>query len=269
MNIVLLTALVALAIAFALGTALGFFKQFFSVEEDPLISEIRELLPGVNCGGCGYAGCDGFAAALAEGTAEVSGCAPGGTTVAENLSSLLGGFVDLVPQVAFLACGGVRSKAVYKGKYIGVKSCRAGKISTGNVKLCHWACQGFGDCVKVCKFNAITMSDEGLPRINPEKCTGCKLCVSECPQSLIRLIPRSQKGAIALCSNMSVNRAMVARSCKAGCIKCELCVKNCPENCIVMGKEGNSLGLPVIDYSKCTSCGVCLTKCPTKVLMLT
>ena len=263
MSVVLLTALIALALAFILGTALGFFKQFFAVPEDPLIGQIRELLPGVNCGGCGYPGCDGLAAALAEGNAGINSCPPGGKATAEKLSRLLGGTVEDAPLAAFLACSGTHDKAMLKGEYIGVKSCRAAKISTGSIKRCLWACQGFGDCLKACKFGAIEINEDGLPRIDANKCTGCKACVNECPQHLIWLIREDQRGAHPKCSNRAVNKAMVAKNCKAGCIKCELCIKKCPEQCIKMGN-----GIPLVDYSKCTSCGVCLTKCPRKVLML-
>ena len=263
MSIVLLTALVALSIAFVLGTALGFFKQFFAVEEDPLIGQIRELLPGVNCGGCGYPGCDGLAAAMAEGKAGIGSCPPGGKATAEKLSQLLGGSADAAPLVAFLACAGVNSKSSLKGKYIGVKSCRAAKISTGSIKRCLWACQGFGDCKNVCKFDAIVIGEDGLPHIDIDKCTGCKACMNECPQHVIWLVRKDQKGVRPICSNMGVNKATVAKNCKAGCIKCELCVKNCPENCIKMGK-----GLPLVDNAKCTSCGACVSKCPRKVLVL-
>ena len=263
MSIVLLTALVALSIAFVLGIALGFFKQFFAVVEDPLIAQIREVLPGANCGGCGYPGCDGFASALAGGNAATNGCPPGGVPVAGKIAALLGGSADAVPLVAFLACAGSHSNALLKGKYIGVKSCRAAKISTGSIKRCFYGCQGYGDCVKVCKFGAIVIGEDGLPKINLDKCTGCKMCVNECPQHVLWLYPKDQKGVRTLCSNRATNKAMIAKNCKAGCFKCELCIKNCPESCLKMGN-----GIPLVDQSKCTSCGVCVSKCPKKVLIL-
>jgi len=263
MSIVLITALFALALAFALGLALGFFKQFFAVEEDPLIGQIRELLPGANCGACGFPGCDGYAAAVAGGSAKPGACPVGGQAVAEKLAALVGGSAELTPMVALVACRGTVDKALPKGEYIGVKTCRAAKLSAGSVKRCSWGCQGFGDCVKVCKFNAIAMGADGIPRVDTKLCTGCKACVTECPQRIIRIIPRDQKGAAALCSNLNTIKPMVAKSCKSGCIKCELCVKNCPEQCIKMVN-----GIPAVDYAKCTSCGNCVTKCPIKVMAL-
>ena len=263
MSIVLVTAFFALVLAFLLGLALGFFKQFFAVDEDPLIGQIRAILPGANCGACGFAGCDGYTAAIFNKTAGIASCPPGGQAAAVKLAALVGGEADVKKQVAFLACRGTKDKALLKGRYIGVESCRAAKISTGSIKVCSWGCQGFGDCVKVCKFNAISMGDNGLPVIDHAKCTGCRACTAECPQHIIRVIPEDTRGAIPLCSNLNVLKTQVAKNCKSGCIKCEICVKNCPEQCVKMVN-----GIPVIDYAKCTGCGTCVGKCPVKVLRL-
>jgi len=263
MNTIIITGLFALVLAFALGLTLGFFKKIFAVEVDPLISKVREILPGANCGACGFPGCDGFASAVAAKTAEISGCTVGGKPVAEKLAALVGGDVVIQPVIAVLACRGAHDKAKAKGEYIGVKSCRAVKIATGSIKRCAWGCQGFGDCVKVCKFDALKMGKDGLPHVDINKCTGCRVCMGECPQHILWAVPRDIKGARPLCSNLNVNKAMVAKNCKAGCIKCELCVKNCPEKCIQMVN-----GIPVVDYSKCTACGVCVSKCPIKVMSL-
>jgi RnfABCDGE-type electron transport complex B subunit len=263
MSIVLTTALVSLVIAFALGLALGFFKEFFAVKEDPLIGQIREALPGANCGACGFPGCDAYAASVAKGSAGINACSAGGQAVAEKIAGLVGGSADVKPMVAVMACRGDHETAKLKGEYIGVKSCRAAKISTGSIKRCLWGCQGFGDCVHVCKFGALSLGKDGLPHVDAAKCTGCRACANECPQHIIWVIPRDLKGARPLCSNLNVNKAMVGKNCKHGCIKCEICVKNCPEQCIRMAN-----GIPVVDNSKCTSCGTCVAKCPIKVMAL-
>ena len=263
MTVVLITALFSLGLAFVLGSALGFFKEFFSVEEDPLKSQIRAVLPGANCGACGFPGCDAYAASVAKGEAGVNGCSAGGQAVAEQIVVLVGGSASVKPLVAVMACRGSREKALLKGKYIGVKTCRAAKISTGSIKRCAWGCQGFGDCTKMCKFGALSMGKDGLPHIDSAKCTGCRACANECPQHIIWVISRDVKGARPLCSNLNVNKAMVGKNCKAGCIKCEICVKNCPEGCIKMLN-----GIPVVDNNKCSSCGTCVTKCPIKVMAL-
>jgi RnfABCDGE-type electron transport complex B subunit len=263
MNIVLITALFALSLAFVLGAALGFFKQLFAVPQDPLIGQIRGSLPGVNCGACGYPGCDGYAAAVASRQADINRCSAGGTGTAEKLAALTGGSAKVTPVIAVIACRGSSDKALVKGRYVGVASCRAARISTGSIKRCSWGCQGFGDCTGVCKFGALSMGEKGLPVVDYSKCTGCKACMAECPQHIIRAVPKDAVGAIPLCSNLNVLKAMVAKNCKAGCIKCEICVKNCPEGCIKMAN-----GIPVVDYSRCTGCGTCTEKCPIKVMKL-
>jgi Na+-translocating ferredoxin:NAD+ oxidoreductase RNF subunit RnfB len=263
MNVILITAIFAAILAFVLGILLGFFQKFFFVAKDPLTDRIREALPGANCGGCGFPGCDGYAAAVAGGSAKTNRCAPGGETTAEKLSAIMGVTESLVPVFTVVACQGSKDHAPQKGDYAGVQSCRGAKLSAGGTKLCAWGCLGFGDCAAVCKFGGITMGDDGLPHIDYTKCTGCKLCAAECPQQIIREIPKSAKGAIALCSNRNPVKPMIRKTCTAGCIKCELCVKNCPAQSITMTN-----GIPVVDYTKCTSCGTCVAKCPSNVLKI-
>ncbi|GHV18085.1 ferredoxin [Spirochaetia bacterium] len=264
MNIILITALFAAALALILGIALGFFREFFAVKQDPLVGLVREALPGANCGACGFPGCDGYAAAVAAKTTGTGSCSVGGRPVAEKIAALLGtDAVDVVPAVAVLACQGSKDHAPQKGEYTGLQTCRGAKLSAGGTKLCAWGCLGFGDCTAVCRFGALSMGEDGLPRIDRTKCTGCKVCVTECPQQLLQEVPKDRQGSMPRCSNRNPVKAMVMKTCKAGCIKCELCVKNCPAKCITMDN-----GIPVVDYRKCTSCGTCVGKCPTKVLKL-
>jgi Na+-translocating ferredoxin:NAD+ oxidoreductase RNF subunit RnfB len=263
MSIVLTTALFAAVLAFALGLALGFFRDFFAVAQDPLAGQIREILPGANCGACGFPGCDAYAAAIAKKEAGITSCSVGGPAAAKKLAAIMGGDATVVPVIAVLACQGAKEHAPPKGDYTGVKTCRGAKLASGGTKLCAWGCLGFGDCAAVCKFAALSIGLDGLPKIDKTKCAGCKACVAECPQGIIREVPKDRQGAFAFCSNRNPLKAMVMKTCKVGCIKCELCVKNCPEKCIAMEN-----GVPVVDYSKCTSCGTCAAKCPTKVFKL-
>jgi Na+-translocating ferredoxin:NAD+ oxidoreductase RNF subunit RnfB len=265
MTIILITAAFAAILAFVLGTALGFFKDIFAVPQDPLAGLIREALPGANCGACGFPGCDNYAAAVASGNAGISACTVGGSSVAEKIAALTGKSGEAVQQVvAVLACQGSKIHAPARGVYTGLKTCRGAKLSTGGTKLCTWGCLGFGDCVTVCQFGALRMDKEkGLPVVDHAKCTGCKMCITECPQKLFVGVPRDQKGAITLCSNRNPVKQAVAKTCKIACIKCGLCVKNCPKGCINLDTH-----IPVIDWTKCDSCGTCVEKCPTKVLKI-
>jgi Na+-translocating ferredoxin:NAD+ oxidoreductase RNF subunit RnfB len=265
MIIVLITAAFALVLAFVLGTALGFFKDFFAVPQDPLAAKIREALPGANCGACGFPGCDNYALAIAGGNAGISSCSVGGAALVEKLALITGKTGEATkPIVAVLACQGSYLHTPQKGIYTGIKNCRGAKLATGGTKFCSFGCIGFGDCVKACKFNALSMNEKkGLPVVDLAKCTGCGMCIAECPQAIIKAVAKDQKGAMVLCSNRSLNRQQVAKSCKISCIKCGQCAKQCPQKCIDL-----SANIPVIDLSKCTSCGICVEKCPTKVMKI-
>ena len=261
---VLNTLIVSTILALVLGILLGFFKKMFHIEADPKIALILENLPGANCGGCGYPGCEGFAEAVASGDAKPTGCTAGGTETAEKLCSIMGQDASgIVETVAVLACRGSKDHAVAKGNYTGIPNCQSVLIDTKGIKACQWACQGFGDCVKVCMFDALSMGDDGIPHVDEEKCTGCGMCVSICPQGLLVNFNKAHKGAFAQCSNRSKTIPQILKDCKAGCIKCNKCVRTCKEGAIELVD-----GVPVIDYAKCTSCGECVTACPTKVLVL-
>ena len=179
------------------------------------------------------------------------------------MAKILGTDTVSTSQVALLACQGSKEHAQPRGIYNGIKTCRGAKLSVNGTKLCQYGCIGFGDCVAVCRFDALSMGEDGLPHVNYEKCIGCGMCVKECPQGLFAKIPSDRKGAVALCSNRSTNKAPIIKQCKTGCIKCGKCERNCPEKAIQLIE-----GLPIIDYTKCNSCGECVTGCPTKVLQL-
>ncbi|MDR0487336.1 MAG: RnfABCDGE type electron transport complex subunit B [Treponema sp.] len=261
--IILNTAVFALVLAFVLGTALGFFREFFAVSEDPMIGKIRDVLPGANCGACGFPGCDNYAAAIVAGNAGISSCTAGGPSVVEKIAAITGIAGGRVEQtVAVLACQGSSLHTPLKGTYTGIRTCRGAKLS-GGTKLCSWGCLGFGDCVNVCKFGALSMTENRLPKVDYAKCTGCGLCSGECPMGLFKSVVKNQTGAMVLCSNKNPVKQMVAKTCKISCFKCGQCVRNCPEQCISLDTL-----VPVVDISKCTSCGTCAEKCPSKVFKI-
>ena len=265
MNVILATLIVSIVLAFVLGVLLGVFRKVFYVEVDETVEKVRGVLPGANCGGCGYPGCDGCAAAIAAGEAPVTACSAGGASVAEAIGKIMGISADVEPKTAVLLCRGEKGKAVENAFYRGVQSCRAASISGTRTKLCDSGCLGFGDCEAACSFGALAIGGNGLPQIDPAKCTGCGVCVSTCPQHLLALFPSSETGSLVFCSCKSMKKNTLLKNCKVACIKCGKCARGCHANAITMDVAS---GLPVVDRSLCDSCGACAAGCPTGAIAL-
>jgi Na+-translocating ferredoxin:NAD+ oxidoreductase RNF subunit RnfB len=257
---VLYSVALLVGVALICGIVLTVTSRLFSIKEDDKAAAVRSCLPGANCGACGYAGCDGYAKALSDGTAAGNNlCIPGGDSTAQDIAEILGVKADdVIEQIAFVACNGVCGAVERKYDYNGPKSCSAASLSYKGDKACTWACLGYGDCSRVCPNDAITVVDN-VARIAPEKCIGCGICVRTCPQSIIRLIDDSSKVAVK-CSNHEKG-AITRKSCSNGCIGCMKCEKICPHGAIQV--ENN---LATIDYSLCTGCGRCAEVCPVKCI---
>ena len=234
---------------------------FFAVKEDEKAAAIRECLPGVNCGSCGYSGCDAYAKALSEGKATATNlCTPGGDGVSKDISEILGvEHVDVVERVAYVACNGACLPESRKYDYQGPKTCEAANMSYSGDRFCTFACLGYGDCVRVCPRDAICINENNIAVVDPRKCIGCGLCVKECPNGLLSLI-RDTSRVTVKCNNHEKG-ADVRKHCKNGCIACGKCEKNCPEGAIKVIDN-----LAVIDYDKCTGCGICKKVCPVKCI---
>ncbi|NMA92016.1 MAG: Fe-S cluster domain-containing protein [Firmicutes bacterium] len=238
------------------GALLALAARFFAVESDPRVEEIAEVLPGANCGACGYAGCQNFAQAVVEGKAAVDSCIPGGSETAEAIGKILGQDVEgREPVVAAVFCIGDREKASSKFIYFGIEDCRIAEEYGGGFKDCPYGCLGLGSCVAACPFDAMRMGPDGLPEVDRDKCTGCGLCKEACPRGIIRMIPREERGHLVLCNSRDRGRA-VSRACQVGCIGCRACVRACPEEAITMEEN-----LAVIDLDRCNDCGECVPKC--------
>lgn len=209
-----LTASAILVIAF----------KFIAPSVDERIEKIAELLPGANCGGCGYPGCQGFAEALVQGKANLCSCAPGGSDCVAQIAQILGvKAVEVEPEVAMVLCAGDRRKAKEKYLYDGVKTCKAASMIAGGAKMCPDGCLGYGDCVRACVFDAMRISPDGVAVVDIDKCTGCGKCVGACPKSIIKLFPRHQKVFILCSSKLPAKE--VRKFCSVGCIGCKLCTK--------------------------------------------
>ncbi|MGL5414738.1 MAG: RnfABCDGE type electron transport complex subunit B [Clostridium sp.] len=242
------------------GILLGFAAKKFEVKVDPKIPKLRKSLPGANCGGCGYPGCDAYAEAVILEGAKGSLCTVGGIEIAEKVANILEIEVSLEERkTAFIKCSGDCSSAKRNFYYEGVTNCEeAAALETKGGKACSYGCLGLASCVGICEFDAITV-ENGVAKINKEKCTSCGACINKCPKNLIELVQVDKKIRVG-CS--SENRGKEVReSCKVGCIGCALCKKVCLNSAI---EVENSLAR--IEYDKCISCGACVKKCPTKAI---
>lgn len=262
MNNILIATLSMSGLGAFFATLLLIADKKLRVEENPLIEQVREQLPGANCGACGYPGCYQFAENLVAGVLKPTDCSAGGPDVAQKLADILGLQIEVgEPQKARLRCLGGQKECSSRADYIGVKSCQAATLVSGGTKSCVYGCLGYGDCVAVCPFNAMEMGPNGLPIINEHCCTGCGLCVAACPRKVIELQPQSSQILVA-CSSPEKGKA-VKSVCQRGCIGCLLCGKVCPQEAITFKNN-----LPIVDKSKCDGCGICVEKCPTSSLLL-
>ena len=237
---------------------LGIASRVLAVTTDPRIDLIEKILPGANCGGCGYPSCYLYAKSMVENDAEPDRCVLA-KNKAEKIGNVLGKEVSgRDSKIAAIRCYGGNS-ALKKYAYTGIPSCRAAAIFSDGDSFCKYSCLGFGDCVGVCPFDALPHDGRDIPVVNSDKCTGCGKCVEECPKDLIVLVPVTARPFIA-CNTKEKGKA-VSAICPVGCISCKLCIKVCPENAILMQDERIQ-----IDYSKCTNCGNCIEKCPRKII---
>ena len=192
MNItgILAATLAVSLVGIFVGLFLGIAGIKFKVETDEREEAIVNALPGNNCGGCGYAGCSGLAAAIVKGEAAVNACPVGGEPVGQKIAEIMG--VDAgssVRMTAFVHCQGDCDKAAVDYVYTGVEDCRVmAFVPGGGPKSCQSGCLGYGSCVKVCPFGAIRV-ENGVAVVDREACKACGKCVAVCPKQLISLIP--------------------------------------------------------------------------------
>lgn len=260
MNGVLLATIIVGVVGLLIGLFLCFFSEKFNVPVDEKEQAVRGELPGNNCGGCGYAGCDGLAAAIAKGEADVGACPVGGDTVAQAIAAIMGVEASQgVRQVAYVKCGGNCEVANSSYAYSGPADCLMASMAPGaGAKTCTYGCLGFGSCVKACPFDAIHVVD-GIAVVDKENCKACGKCIAACPKNLIELIPETAKEVVN-CSSKDKGKD-VMQACKVGCIGCGLCARACPVGAVTVSDN-----LAHIDQEKCTGCGACVEKCPKKII---
>lgn len=250
------------AVGLLIGVFLGIAAIKFKVMVDEKEEAVLNLLPGNNCGGCGFAGCSGLAAAIAKGKAAVGACPVGGQPVADSIAAVMGVTAEAgVRQTAFVFCQGDCDKTTLDYEYTGIEDCRMlSFVPNGGAKTCNYGCLGFGSCVKVCPFDAIHIQN-GIAVVDRESCKACGKCVEVCPKNLIQMIPYDAK-CIAVCSSQDKG-PITMKGCSVGCIGCSLCVKACPQGVVKIENLH-----AVIDPETCIGCGACAEKCPKKVIVM-
>lgn len=255
------TLIFVAGVASVFGLGLAFAAKKFSVQVDPKVERVRDVLAGANCGACGFAGCQSYAeAVVANPDVSPSLCTPGKAATAEAVALITGKTAEAKePEFARIMCQGSWSKAVKRFKYEGVQDCRAAILAGGGDKACRYGCLGYGTCSRVCPFGAITMTDDHLPFVDITKCTGCRKCEAACPTKVIEVLPAS-RDVLVTCHSRDKG-GDTRKNCQVGCIACGICVKVCPFDAPAVTNS-----LSKIDLEKCKVCGLCVSKCPTKAI---
>ena len=269
MDFILIAVIVLGAIGLIAALVLFAASKKFAVYEDPRIAQVSELLPGANCGGCGFAGCGGMADALVKGAdaGSIDGlsCPVGGADVMGRVADLLGmAIANGEPKVAVVRCNGTCEHRPKIVEYAGLRTCAAMHACGAGETACGYGCLGCGDCVEACQFDAIHVNAEtGIAEVDEEKCVACGACVKACPRGIIELRKKGSKGRRVYVSCINKDKGAVSmKACKVCCIGCGKCAKECPFDAITIGNNCS-----YIDPAKCRLCRKCVAVCPTHAIV--
>jgi electron transport complex protein RnfB len=252
------------ALAFLFAVALLIASIKLKVTVDPKIDEVHKVLPHLDCGACGFPGCVQYAKAVIATPELIGLCAPGGSKTAEAIGSILNLQVSETGPAKrpIVHCRAHRDDKTFYAVYQGIETCLAAN-ALPNVQSCKFGCLGYGDCVRVCKFDALHIID-GLATVDYEKCTGCAACSKACPRNLIEMVPFSCENMMTVaCSNKETGK--VTRSmCKVGCIGCGVCAKQTD----LFTVDDNLARLNYEKYQPSGQTETAMNKCPTGVIVL-
>lgn len=265
MNEILIAVIALAAMGFVLALCLYVVSKKFAVKEDPRIAQVAEVLPGANCGGCGFPGCGGMANACVKaadaGSLEGLNCPVGGAECMGKVAAILGMEVQVsAPKLAVVRCNGTCENRPRTVVYDGVKNCRVANTTCMGDTACAYGCLGCGDCAAACQFDAIHVNPAtGIPEVDASKCTACGACAKACPRNIIeiRQVNGDNKDAFVVeCMNKDKGAATM-KACQVGCIGCKKCENACGSDAVHV--EGN---VAYINPEACTLCGQCFEACP-------
>ncbi|MFQ5510995.1 MAG: (Fe-S)-binding protein [Candidatus Krumholzibacteriia bacterium] len=251
-----------LALASVLAVVLAIAHVRLRVFEDPRIDRVADMLPGSNCGACGFPGCRAFAEKTVAGEVQPSGCTVGGPETAAGVADYLGVEAGEIEETtARLLCAGGSDVAIQMVEYEGHRSCRSAAAVTGGGKGCRYGCLGFGDCEDVCDFDAIVMSSTGLPIVDVENCTSCGDCVKICPKNLFEILPVRQKLLVQCKSELEGDEMLDL--CKVGCTACGKCVADAPAGLLKMKRNLPAVSGGLLDLQTPDA----IVRCPTGAIV--
>jgi Na+-translocating ferredoxin:NAD+ oxidoreductase RNF subunit RnfB len=254
MDLITTSTLCVGGIGLVSAAALALAEKHWSVPQDPRIDKVTEMLPGANCGGCGYAGCADYARAIVADNVACNLCAPGGTACAQEIAAFLGrAAAEVERRVAIVLCCGDDTEALRRSAYNGIVDCASAQATAGGDKACTYGCLGYGSCARVCPVNAIRI-ENGIAKVDKALCIACGKCVAACPRKLIKLVPAAAEIHV-LCSSKDKGPA-VKKVCGTGCIGCRMCTKLADD---AISMDGF---LAVVDYAKPLTNEEIVAKCP-------
>ncbi len=250
------------ALGAVLGIGLAIASRLLAVKKDERIEKVENLLPGLNCGACGFAGCASYAEAIVESDEELTKCSPGGAETATALAEVMGKEVDVSAEkrVAQVHCRGTKATSSYLYQYRGLKDCNALHLHFDGDKECKHGCLGLGSCIKVCPVDAIDYDAEGCVWVDRDTCIACGKCIDICPTGVIQWIPYDADYIVACNSNDKGGK--VKKYCSVGCIGCKICEKKAPEG----GFKVEDF-LSRIDYGASGDRKAGADACPTKCII--
>ncbi|MEX1187009.1 MAG: (Fe-S)-binding protein [Gemmatimonadaceae bacterium] len=244
------------------GTLIATANKRLWVWEDPRVDVVTQMLPSANCGACGLPGCRAFAEQAVQGKVTPAQCTVAGEEARQQIAGYLGVEAgEAVKNVARLLCAGGLDVAGYQAEYRGLPTCAAAAAVAGGGKGCVWGCLGLADCERVCDFDAIHMSETGLPVVDVEKCTACGDCVDACPKALFELRPLSA-GLLVQCKNLVAGDEALEQ-CTVACTACAKCVQDAVEGLISVAS-----GVAVINYDRIALAEPrAIERCPTGAIV--